>query len=96
MASVDGRGPQGSQRRRPRRRWLAAVGLWSAYCALWLYVQVAPPPFMSCVGPSVPGRLACISSPPSATPPLAILAIHLVGLGIILAAYPLTRSRDAG
>src|SRR5574340_138818 len=96
MASVDGRGPRGSQRRRSRRRWFAAVGLWSASYALWLYVQVAQPPFMSCVGPSAPGRLTCIASTPSSTPPLAIIAIYLVGVGIILAVYRLTRPRDAG
>ena len=96
MAKVDGRAPRGTQRRRPRRRWLAAVGLWSAFIALWLYVQVAEPPFMSCVGPSGPGRITCIAPTPSSTPPLAIIAIYLVGVGIILAVYRLTRPRDAG
>lgn len=68
MALVDGRGPRGSQRRRSRRRWFAAVGLWSAYCALWLYVQVAPPPFMSLIVQLSFDQIAGLASGPPGGP----------------------------
>lgn len=93
MVSPSGREPRGPQRPRRGRRWLTVVGLWSVFSALWLYVQVAQPPFMSCVGPSMPTRPACTSSALTSIPPPAIIAIYLVGLAIFLAAHWLTRPR---